>query len=381
MIRVAAALTAGGFRAACDSAEEWDLFLRLSRSAARIQRVPLCLYHRDETARTDDPILPAVNDTAIRDHWEALGVTGVATRSRAGSRFVWDVQGQPMVSIVIPNRNAAAIFGQCVTGILERTNYRRCELVVVDNGSTEPDVLELYRSIEREGHGRIVPFDRPFLLSAACNGAPRRARRPLPFLNNDIEVIDPTTGRAGCWAQRPEVGIVGAKLLYHDRTIQHAGVAFGAGLVGHIFSRAPEGTTTLFGSPDTYRNYLAVTGACQMMRRDVFERLGGYDERFRLSFSDVLLCMEAWRAGYRVMYTPYARLVHHESYTRERDDSAQDMELLARYLQASGFAEDPYFHPELNPKSLIPALHPPFDPAPRQVVHDYVERVLAAAAR
>jgi hypothetical protein len=116
-----------------------------------------------------------------------------------------------------------------------------------------------------------------------------------------------------------------------------------------------------------------------MMRKDVFWQLGGYDERFRLSFSDVVLCMEAWKAGYRVVYTPYARLVHHESYTRKREDSSEDMELLARYLQAAGFVEDPYLHPELDARSLIPALRPPFDPKPSQVIREYVERVLAAA--
>jgi GT2 family glycosyltransferase len=155
---------------------------------------------------------------------------------------------------------------------------------------------------------------------------------------------------------------------------------FGLGLVGHIFSRAPEGTSGPFGSTESYRNYLAVTGACQMMRREVFQKLGGFDERLRLSFSDVLLCMKAWDAGYRVMYTPHARLIHHESYTRKRNDSAEDMTLFAQALRARGFVEDPYFHPDLNPQSSIPAVRPPFDPTPRQVVHDYVERVLAAAA-
>jgi GT2 family glycosyltransferase len=201
------------------------------------------------------------------------------------------------------------------------------------------------------------------------------------FLNNDIEVLEPDwLDELARWAQRPDVGIVGAKLLYPDRTIQHAGVVFGLGLVAHIFSRAPEGVSGVFGSSETYRNYLAVTGACQMMRKDVFRQLGGYDERFRLVFSDVVLCLQARKAGYRVVYTPHARLVHHESYTRKRDDSPQDMELLARYLRTSGFVEDPYLHPDLDPKFLVPELRPPFDPAPSQVIREYVERVLSTAA-
>jgi GT2 family glycosyltransferase len=286
------------------------------------------------------------------------------------------------VSIVIPNRDAARVLKQCVKGLLHETSYPDIELVIVDNGSIDPEVVELYRSLEREGRAVIVAFNRPFNFSAACNAGAAAARGDLLlFLNNDIEVIHPDwLDELVRWAQQPDVGIVGAKLLYPDRTIQHAGVVFGLGLVGHIFSRAPEGASGVFGSSDCYRDYLAVTGACQMMRKDVFRQLGGYDERFRLVFSDVVLCLEARKAGYRVVYTPHARLVHHESYTRKREDSPEDMELLARYLRASGFVEDPYLHPELNPRFLVPALRPPFDPAPRQVIREYVDRVLASAA-
>lgn len=378
MIRVSTAIAAGGFRQ-CGDAEEWDLFLRLLRSAARVHRVPRCLYHK---AQADVSNGRKQSSDAVRDHCQQLGLNAVVSDSPGGCRVVWPVTGQPKVSIIIPNRDAAAVLKVCLSGLLNSTSYPHRELVIVDNGTTEPEVLELYRSLERDGCGMIVPFDRPFNFSAACNAGAAVARGDLLlFLNNDIEVIQPDwLEELVRWSQLPAVGIVGTKLLYPDRTIQHAGVAFGLGLVGHIFSRAPEGASGVFGSCESYRNYLAVTGACQMIRKDVFQQLGGYDERFRLSFSDVVLCMEAWKAGYRVVYTPYARLVHHESYTRKRDDSAQDMELLARYLQDSRFAEDPYFHPELNPKSSIPAVRPPFDPTPRQVVRDYVDRVLLAAA-
>jgi GT2 family glycosyltransferase len=380
MIRVRRAIEIGGFRNEAGDAEEWDLLLRLSRSTAMIRRVPSCLYHREAAIPNDTGKAEAV----LQDHCRQLGLAGPvlkSVKSDGASRVVWDIQGEPTVSIVIPNRDAALVLGKCVEGLINGTSYPRRELVIVDNGSTEEATLDLYRRVEREGHGRILPFGRPFNFSAACNMGAAAARGDLLlFLNNDIEVIHPDwLDELVRWAQRPDVGIVGAKLLYPDRTIQHAGVVFGLGLVGHIFSRAAEGTAGLFGSAETYRNYLAVTGACQMMRKDVFQTVGGFDERFRLSFSDVVLCLEAWKAGLRVVYTPYARLVHHESYTRRREDSPEDLELLARYLRTSGFVEDPYCHPELNAKSLIPLLRPPFDPAPPQVVHDYVQRVLAAA--
>jgi GT2 family glycosyltransferase len=320
--------------------------------------------------------------TAVKDHCEQSGLDVTVSGTEAGCRVVWPVRGQPTVSIVIPNRDAAPVFTQCVHGLLDRTTYQHRELVIVDNGSTDPDVLSLYRAIEDEGCGVVVPFDRPFNFSAACNAGRAASRGELLlFLNNDIEVIDPDwLEELVRWAQRPEIGVVGAKLLYPDRTIQHAGVAFGIGLVGHIFSGAREGVDGLFGTPDCYRNYIGVTGACQMMRREVFDRLGGYDERFRLSFSDIVICMEAWTAGYRVMYTPHARLLHHESYTRKRSDQPEDLLLLVEYLERAGFVEDPYLHPQLNPKSAIPALRPPFGPSPQQAVRDYMDRVLAAAS-
>jgi GT2 family glycosyltransferase len=376
VIRVAAATVAGGFRRGFEGAEEWDLFLRLS--AARIRRVPLCLYHRHAPV---EPEGEAAAAAALRSHWERRGVQAAISTCRGLHRSVWPIQGEPLVSVIIPNRDAVVVLRQCLSGLLDQTNYTRLEVVIVDNGSTDPEVLDLYRALSSRGRGRVLPFDRPFNFSAACNAGAADARGELLlFLNNDIEVIEPDwLAELIRWAQLPDVGIVGAKLLYPDRTIQHAGVVFGLGLVGHIFSRAPEHARSVFGAADGYRNYLAVTGACQMLRTALFRRMGGFDERFHISFSDVVLCMETLKAGYRTVYTPHARLVHHESYTRKRDDSVRDMELLARYLRDHDFDEDPYFHPELNSQSSLPAVRPPFDPAPRQVVHDYINRVLATA--
>lgn len=377
MIRAASARTAGGFREGLDGLEEWELLLRLSRAAARFRRLPRCLYHRVDLP--DSPVQVRVGDI-LREHYEALGLQAESTSGDDAGRVTWRIQGLPKVSIIVPNRNAAAVLRQCAKGLLEETTYAHRELVIVDDGSTDPEVLDFYRSVEAQGRARIIPLNRPFNFSAACNaGAAAAGGELLLFLNNDIEVIHPDWLHELVRCVRmPGVGVVGAKLLYPDRTIQHAGVVFGLGLVGHIFSRAAEGTSGVFGSSDSYRNYLAVTGACQMIRKDVFAALGGYDERFRLSFSDVVLCLEAWKAGYRVVYTPYSRLVHHESYTRKREDSPEDMEHLAVYLRTTGFVEDPYFHPELDARSPIPAVRPPFDPAPAQVIADYIDRVLAA---
>jgi GT2 family glycosyltransferase len=368
-----------GFRDGFDGAEEWDVLLRLSRRTQRITRVPLCLYHRSGRSSADRP---DAGSGAVEDHCRHIGLPAVVVPSVSGCRVTWPVPHDPLISIVIPNRDAPGVLSQCVRGLLDSASHPQRELIIVDNGSTDGDVLSLYRSLQKDGRAIIVPFDRPFNFSAACNtGAAAANGELLLFLNNDIEVVDPDwLAELARWALLPDIGVVGAKLLYPDRTIQHAGVAFGIGLVGHVFSHGAEGTTGLFGSSETYRNWTAVTGACQMMRRGVFEELGGFDEDFRLSFSDVVLCMEAWKRGYRVMYTPHARLVHHESFTRRREDSIEDLQRLVAYLQQHDFFDDPYFHPELNPESSVPQLRPPFANAPSQVVRDYVDRVLAEAA-
>jgi len=377
--RKSVVVEAGAFSAQYDGGEEWDLLLRLSRQNVRARRIPRCLYHQTGNA----PAIPeSVSTAVLENHGRALGLDASVTQTPEGPRIVWPVSRTPLVSIVIPNRDAPDIIVPCVHGVLNRTAYPNLELVVVDNGSSDARVLDLYRTVEERG-GVVVPFNRSFNFSQACNvGAAAGRGDLLLFLNNDIEVVHPDwLDELVRWAQQPDMGIVGAKLLYPDLTIQHAGVVFGIGLVGHIYSRSPEHTHGLFGSTDSYRNYSGVTGACQMMRRDVFARLNGYDERLRLSFSDIVMCLEAWRAGYRVLYTPHARLIHHESYTRKRDDRPEDLRLFAEYLDRIGFTEDPYFHPELDSRSPVPRLRPPFATSPEHAVRDYVDRALAASSK
>ena len=278
-------------------------------------------------------------------------------------RGVWSASSadrQPLVSIVIPNRNAAAVLTVCLRGLLHET-----QLSAPSNSSSSTTVRPsrrcsgLYRTIEDGGHGRIVPFDRPFNFSAACNAGAAAARGELLlFLNNDIEVIEPDwLDELVRWAERPgdRDRRCEAPVSESNDSARRCRLWAWWSRRSHLLEGA-EGASSVFGSPECYRNYLAVTGACQMMRKDVFQRIGGFDERFRLSFSDVVLCMEAWKSRVPRCLHALCRLMHHESYSRKREDSTRDIELLARYLRGSGRSpEDPYFHPELNPKSLVPS--------------------------
>jgi GT2 family glycosyltransferase/glycosyltransferase involved in cell wall biosynthesis len=370
----------GGFRPDLESAQEWDVALRVAERTERIHHVPKVLCHRRSPTT---PIRPAPDDSQAPFHRQALaghltrrGLTPqVETQPNGTQRATWPVTDPPLVSIIIPTRDNLEPIKECVDGLLRRTSYPRKEIVLVDTMSLDPAVHSFYDDLRQDGLATIVPFERDFNYSAACNAGARVARGELLlFLNNDIEVRDPGwLEEMVRFAELPGVGVVGAKLLYPEGTVQHAGVVIGMHICGLIFNRVAEGTWGPFGGPDVYRNYLAVMGACQMIRRDVFERVGGYDERYRIANSDVAICLRAWCAGARIVYTPYAALTHHEGLTRGRSNPDEDTERTPGDLLELGIAVDPYFHPDLSwhhPEPRLRVLEPvPWDTLGERVRH------------
>jgi GT2 family glycosyltransferase/glycosyltransferase involved in cell wall biosynthesis len=302
----------------------------------------------------------------------------VQTQPNGTQRATWPVADPPLVSIIIPTRDSPELIKECVNGLLRRTSYPRKEIVLVDTMSIDPAVHAFYDDLRRGNLATIVAFKCDFNYSAACNAGARMARGELLlFLNNDIEVRDPG------WleemvrlAMLPGVGIVGTKLLYPEGMVQHAGVVIGMHMCGLIFNRVDEGTWGPFGGPDVYRNYLAVMGACQMIHRQVFERFGGYDERYRIANSDVAICLRAWRAGARVVYTPYAALTHHEGVTRGRSNPEEDIERTAADLAELAVLEDPYFHPELSAHKSVPTLRVMPEPSPWKTLEEQVRLLM-----
>lgn len=323
----------GGFRVGYEGAQDYDFALRFVEQRPEIVHVAKVLYHwrsiKGSTATSmqeKDYVIDAACKV-LRDHLSRSGVKGsVRPGAHAASFEVrYEISGTPLVSIVIPTagRNAAVrgksvdLLVNCISSIRHKTSYRNYEIVVVDNNDLKAETLA---GISNAGC-RFVHFTEPFNVAKKMNLGAAVARGDyLVFLNDDVEVIEPT------WledmlqlAQRAEIGAVGAKLFYEDGTLQHAGVTFDDdGLPDHIFQSYPGNFPGYYFSCVSTRNFLAVTGACLMTRTEAFRRVGGFDEEFPINYNDIDYCLRIGQAGLRVVLCPRARLYHFESKNRER---------------------------------------------------------------
>jgi len=261
---------------------------------------------------------------------------------------------------VIPSRGSNRLLERCVNSILEKTTYPTFEVVIVNNGAKRPETFDYYRRIARDKRVRVLHSEAVFNYSAVNNFGVRQAQGEiLLFLNDDIEVTAPEwLDELVLWAQRSEVGVVGAQLLKPDGMIQHAGVIVGlTGFAGHIFAGSPEGKGGLFGYTGWYRNFVAVTGACFMVRRNLFEQVGGFGEEFQLCGSDVEFCLRVRALGYRIVYNPFARLKHVESDTHRGVIPAQDFQVSLKHYWSVLQAGDPFYNPNLSYWEVQPTLH------------------------
>ena len=263
----------------------------------------------------------------------------------------------PLVSIVIPTRDGADLLRRCVGSVLAKSTYARYELLVADNRSADPAARRYLASLEREGTARVLRDDRPFNFAALNNAAARHAAGELLlFLNNDTEVIEAEWIEALAeHALRAEVGAVGARLLYPDGSVQHGGIILGlGGVADHAHKHLPRHEVGYYGRAKMIQNFSAVTAACMMVRREVFHQVGGFDERLAVAFNDVDFCLRLREQGYRIVWTPYAELYHHESASRGHEDTAAKRRRLdeevahVRRRWAGAIARDPYYSPHLT---------------------------------
>ena len=361
---------AGGFRSEFDGAQDYDLFLRVVERTQRIHHIPRILYHwRRSASSTSDnirrkPKALEAGKRAIEEHLERRGEAGhVAVDWRTHAYWVKrDVKRPRRVCIIIPARDGIPLLSRCIDSLVKKTSYTDYEIVIVNNDSETEEAREYF---SRTNH-RLLNFEGPFNFSAINNFAVEQTECPwLLFLNNDVEIIDSE------WlsvmtehVQRREVGAVGARLLYPDDTIQHAGVVLGVGgIAQHAFRGFPSEDPGVNRQLQVTRNYSSVTGACLMTRREVFEEVGGFDEeRLPVTFNDVDLCLKMHRAGYLIVYTPFAKLYHHESATRRRSVEALETDVM-RERWPDLLERDPFYNPNLSRERADFSIRKP-SPAP-----------------
>jgi GT2 family glycosyltransferase len=354
---------AGGFRTECDGSQDHDLFLRVSRLTDSIVHMPQVLYHwrtvPNSTAASplNKPHCGEAARRAIEDH---LRSESMAARVEPGCypgrwRVRYPVPEGSKVDILIPSGGKLDVLRRNLKRLAEVTEYRDYQVFVIDN-SRGSDIERFVRSWKPGGR-QTVYLDRrgqPFNWAALNNSAVRQCDSGfLLFLNDDTEAIAPQWLTAMVeLAARPEVGAVGAKLLYPEGRIQHAGVIMGVfENCGHAFKGLPGDERHYFDLPDVIRNVSAVTGACLMTRRAVFEQVGGFDEeRFGVAFNDIDFCLKVGAAGYRVLYTPHALLFHHEAFSKTAKDLVPHPEEVAamRTKWKRLIDADPYYTPNLT---------------------------------
>jgi O-antigen biosynthesis protein len=327
----------GGFRVGFEGSQDYDLVLRLTEKTDKIFHIPKVLYHwriHEQSASSGAAAKPYAYEAGQRALEEALqrrGEPGVVTEVphfRGHYSIRYQIQSEDLVSIIIPTRDLGRFLNQCLESIFQKSTYSNYEVIVVDNGSTEPYTEQVISDwLNREpSRFRCYSYGIPFNYSKINNyGVSKAKGKYLLFLNNDTEVIAPDWMEAMVeQAQRSSIGAVGARLLYSDDTIQHAGVILGIGGVGgHLHKCLVATATGHFDRLVDTLNYSAVTAACLMCRRDVYDAAGGFNEELAVAFNDVDFCISILKAGFRNICLPHAQLYHHESKSRGYEDTPE----------------------------------------------------------
>ncbi len=346
---------AGGYRSGFEGSQDYDLWLRATELTEKIEHVPMVLYHWRQIAGStaiDVSNKGYAHDRSKRAIGEALGRRGIAGTVGDGPvptsfHVVRHVVDEPLVSILIPTRDRVDLLAQAIDGIEHKTDYRNVEIVVVDNGSTDPETLDYLAKTKH----RVVRDDEPFNFSRLNNRAAAEASGDLLLmLNNDTEPVSRGWLRAMVeHAQRPEVGVVGAKLLYPSGRVQHAGVVLGiGGVAGHSHKHFAKDAPGYFQALHLLRDFSAVTAACALVRRSVFEEVGGLDEEnLAVAFNDVDFCLRVRERGYLVVWTPYAVVMHYESESRGFDLDPREIDYMVSRWGEELF-RDPYYNPNLT---------------------------------
>lgn len=360
----------GGLRKEFDGAQDHDFIFRCTEQAKRIHHIPKILYHwrchMDSTAENPESKRYAflAGARAVEAHYERIGVSAEVFQGeylglyRTRFHRTYD----PLISILIPNKDHIDDLKRCIDSIEAKSTYRNYEYIIIENNSTEEETFRYYVELEATNPKvRVVYWDGIFNYSAINNFGAKFAKGDYYLLlNNDTEIINPDCLEELLgYCMRKDVGAVGARLYYDDDTIQHAGVVIGfGGIAGHCFVQQPRGFSGYCHRIICAQDYSAVTAACMMVRKDAFEEVGGLTEELAVAFNDIDFCMKLRAAGYLIVYNPYAELYHYESKSRGQEDTP---EKVARFNQEIATFErrwpeilkhgDPFYNPNLTLES------------------------------
>ena len=359
----------GLFRPEYDGSQDHDMILRLTEEAKHVCHIPKILYywrsHPNSVAADIGAKTYAIDAAkrAVHDHMrDYYGIEVEVESTRAFPtifQIKYPINGEPLISIVIPNNDHVEDLRRCITSIEKKSTWKNYEIVVVENNSVEQSIRDYYKELESDPKVKIVTYEGGFNYSRINNvGVKETKGEYLLFLNNDTEVISPDwMEQLLMYAQRKDVGAVGAKLYYADNTIQHAGVVIGLGAhrsAGHTHYKMPREHLGYMGRLCYAQDVTAVTGACLMVKKSIYEEVDGLDESFTISLNDVDLCLKIREKGYLNIFTPFAELYHYESKTRGMEEG----EKLRRYERECAHfrdkwkeqldAGDPYYNPNFS---------------------------------
>ena len=360
----------GGERSECDGSQDHDLFLRLIEQVGGAAHVPQVLYywrvHAGSTSGGTEakPYVAAAAKKALADHLARTGRTGTVEDGLFPStyRVKWDIEGDPKVSILIPNKDHTDDLEKCLQSIWKKTTWDNYEIIVIENNSTDPATFAYYEKAKQRYDGlKVVTYPEKGFNFSGINNFGRKAAAGdyLLLLNNDVEV------RNGDWltellrqcAHKGGAAICGAMLYYPDETLQHAGVITGlGGYAGHSHKYKQKGGSGYLFRIATVQDFSAVTGACLLVKASVYDEVGGLDEQFAVAFNDVDFCLRVRDAGCRIAWTPYAELTHYESKSRGGDEKdpakaarfAAEQQRLYTIHGKENILDDPYYNPNLT---------------------------------
>ena len=356
----------GGFRREYDGAQDYDFIFRCTQAAGKIHHIPEILYHwrthQSSTADNPESKLYAfeAGKRAIEENLRQNGLIGEVSHTKDYGlyRVKYPVQGEPLVSIIIPNKDAKEDLEKCIQSILEKSSYTNYEILIVENNSTGEEIFSYYKELSENSRIRLLRWKREFNYSAINNYGAKKAKGDyLLFLNNDTEVISPDWIEEMLgFCQRPDTGIVGARLYFGNNTVQHAGTVIGiGGIAGHMFTDMPRERSGYMHKAAIIQDLSAVTAACMMVKRQVFDEVQGFEEQLSVAFNDVDFCLRVREKQYLVVYDPYVELYHYESKSRGAEDSKEkvrrfqsEIEFMRCRWETLLKKGDPYYNKNLS---------------------------------